>query len=145
VGYDMYRRGEDRKSEADYFRLNIWGMDEAREQLYRVGIVRGADAPPVPRPEDFGLDADNDGIDLADDHPYMVACRHWQEGFHGEAPGIPSYKLGSNDGWVVQPLEVQSGVRYADEHHPGWRDGLADFVAEWVTWMEASPEGFEVW
>lgn len=146
----MYRKngGGESRDPDDYFRLNVWGMGDARQALFQIGIVRLADMPPFPKAEDYGLDEypdDDDNPASDDERRYLEAVRQWKESPHGEGPGIPLYKFGSNDGWLVLPIEVQSGVRYADEHHPGWRDGLEDFVREFVVWMEGSTEGFEVW
>ena len=120
-------------------------MGEAREQLWQVGIVRVADAPPFPQLADFGLTEYPDEDDPGEVHPYNQAIHAWRTAPDGEGPGIPSYKLGSNDGWLVLPVEIRSGVLWADAHHPGWRARLRDFVAEFVTWMEGCTEGFVVW
>jgi len=150
MGYDMYRRGVDRNTDEGYFRLNIWGMSDAREQLLPLGIVRLAAAPVVPMTSDFGVEDSFDWDDAPEarspaEKAYVEALRVWREGSDGEGPGIPTYKLGSNDGWVVNIIEVQSGVRHADEHHPGWRTTVHDFVREFIEWAETCTEGFEVW
>jgi len=158
MGYDMYARGEmkprdDGKQDNDepgYFRLNIFGMSQAREELWPIGIVRGANAPEVPMAADFGVedsfDFEDSGVELTPaQQRYTEALTRWRAGNTGDAPGIPIYKLGSNDGWVVNHVEVTSGVGFADANFPGWRDALTDYVREFVEWAERCVEGFEVW
>lgn len=146
MGYDMYREGESDVPDHDhYFRLNIWGMSEARPQLEAFGVVRRASMPPVPRPQEFGVSDDGDDTDLPDDHPYRVALRQWRDGHSGEGPGIPDYKLDTNDGWLVTPVEIQSGIRLADNEHPGWRSKVFEWVLEFVVWMEGCKGGFRVY
>ena len=136
MGYDMYRIRENGETEGyaeaslngGYFRLNVWGMSDAREELHKIGIVREGAFPDPPASHD-----------LADIDAWRIASHG------GDGPGIPVHKFCSNDGWVVTPLEVRSGVKYADEHFPGWPDTLSPHVAEFVEWMEASDRGFEVW
>jgi hypothetical protein len=163
VGYDMTRRHD-----GEYFRLNIWGMSVAREQLFAVGAINVAEMPPYPQLADFGLErypqyqrgpaGEWKRLDLLDDEHrpldpgptplevrYLEAVEGWEQYSPPGEIGIPAYKLGSNDGWVVQWAEIESGLAFADAHHVGWRDRLDDYVREWVEWMEKSPDGFVVW
>jgi hypothetical protein len=147
MGYDCYRENASNNEDGDgYFRLNIWGMGEVREALWKVGVVNEEPCPPYPKPEDFGLPPDTFEVD--DDHPYAVACRAWTDDpVPGDSCGIPVYKLGSNDGWLVRPSEITTGLEYADAHTPGWRDDLDEYATEFVAWLElcAASGGFRVW
>lgn len=153
MGYDMYRvGGSDIPDHEDYYRLNIWGMSEARPQLEAFGVVRRAGMPHVPQAEEFGV---NEAFDFEEDQDlatlteaqlaYVTAMKQWRDGHDGEGPGIPDYKLGSNDGWLVTRIEIESGVRLADSEHPGWRDKVFEWVLEFVVWMEGCKEGFRVY
>jgi hypothetical protein len=132
----MYRLDKDGKSidfdpavfdTRGYHRLNIWGMGDARGELVKIGIVRDGPFPDPPSDE-------NEDVET-------WRCR----AALGDGPGIPIHKLCTNDGWIITPIEVKSGVMWADLHHPGWRDDLSEHVREFVEWMEASLTGFEVW
>ena len=117
MGYDMYKvaphRGE------DYYRLNIFGMGEARQALFELGIVLN--------------------VEMLEFTEEMVTL-------DPQLPGIPVYKLGSNDGWLVTPREIEAGIAAADALHPeGWRDGLEDHVSGFVAWMEEADSGFQVY
>lgn len=144
MGFDMYRQGADNDADG-YYRLNVWGMSEATPILAAVGIVRWAESPPVPRAEMFGVTEHFDEPSTPQEHSYVLAISEWRDSTHGEGPGIPSYKFGSNDGWLVLPIEVQSGVGFADVNHPNWRKTMDDWVLEFVVWMEGCGEGFRVW
>lgn len=96
-----------------YFRLNIWGMQQAREELERVGVVN------------FRYSTDgSEGLD-------------WSP---SDCPGIPGHKLCSNDGWHVLPFDITSGIGHADQLWPDWRNDLTDYVQEFVAWMEQAAE-----
>jgi hypothetical protein len=143
MGYDMYKSSPHRGE--DYYRLNIFGMGNARGALYELGIVIDVEQPAVPDPADFPGVIDGDDTELADDHPYRKALVAWREHEH-ETPGIPVYKLGSNDGWLVTQREIASGVAVADANQPeGWRGRLEDYIAGFVAWMEEADSGFTVW
>ena len=136
MGYDMYRENADNSNDGDgYFRLNVWGMSEARAILAEAGVVRNAPCPSFPRYEDFPND------DAYNDAVYALVAAPAP----GDAPGIPAFKFGTNDGWLVLPIEIQSGIAYANREHPYWRAGLAEWIEEFVTWMEGSTDGFRVW
>ena len=140
MGYDMYREsGDQTNAGEDYFRLNIWGMSEACDLLLPIGIVRLADVrfPPPP-----GENVSDEEFEV-----YRAAVQAVTDGTQ-ELPGIPSYKFSTNDGWLVWPVEVTSGVSVADTNSRGWRESLPDWVMEFVVWMEqgaAQNVGFRVW
>ena len=170
-------------ADAGYFRLNVWGMGRALDELVPLGVVTPMDHAPFKSLADFGVDGSAfyerwpEGIDYteaegfhytgyvagADDpfptitvaesdlEPGVAAwARHNCAVIDGPGPGayhgIPSYRFCSNDGWLVRPIEIQTGIGWADEHHEGWREGLTGYVAEFVDWMIVAAEhgGFRV-
>ena len=155
MGYDMYRdEHPDNDDQDGYFRLNVYGMSEVRQLLANIGIVRPAALPQPPDAERFGIteyfDSEDEDALTPEQKSYMVALQQWREGPDGEGPGIPSYKLGSNDGWLVTPIEIRSGTLWADDHTPTWRvdfdrDDTGKLALEFVEWMEGSAGGFRVW
>lgn len=175
MGFDMYAFGHDagRRTDADaYFRLNIWGMSHAVDELVRVGVMEQAPCPEFPQPAEFGLtewpehawddarqvwtlyERSADGWEYAVVEPdahelaFLMAVRSVEEQPRsGDCHGIPTYKVGSNDGWLVTPTEIRTGVAWADHHEgDGWRQGLTDYVCDFVAWMERTADigGFRV-
>ena len=138
MGYDMFRVGVDHAQAfdtGDYFRLNVWGMGAVREELLAAGVIKVVRCPDFPSHTDF-----------ANVEEYEAAIDAVRIASPGDGPGIPVHKFCSNDGWVVTPLEVSSGIIYATQREPLWRDKLTeDRWREFVTWMEGSTAGFEVW
>lgn len=168
MGYDLYRvtsPDRNRDDEGAYFRLNVWGMGDARERLWEIGMVADVTMPPAPKLAEFGLtDAPKTitgdhiywSIELQDfvdegDEPvtptpeeaaYLMACQATlDDPPQGDAHGIALYKLCSNDAWLVTPGEIITGVGWADAHHAGWRDRLEDYIRQFVEWMEGSVPG----
>lgn len=133
MGYDMYSNdGEER-----YFRYNIWGMGEARNALDALGMLDIAFRPTWPEAKDFGFEVAANGrvpelcglveaLDAQrgdrecpagtdpDAWARMLAYQDANTGLvDGEAEtpaGIPAFKLGSNDGWLVTPREIESAL-----------------------------------
>ena len=129
------------KTDVGYFRLNIWGMETARNELYKVGVITDEPTPEFP-----GHDAEWES--LSEERQDEI-INEWQSAVApGDTHGIPSYKLGSNDGWLVTPAEIRTGLAWADYHEgEGWEYRLTDYVQEWVQWMKqaATMGGFRVW
>jgi hypothetical protein len=165
-----------RAAENSYFRLNISGMGRYRHLMETLGMAFEDDPhPPFPKPEDHGTDWDDaEAVDYPEDHAghewtdeRLRAALQYREAvnavltFHGKAdtPGIPLHKFGSNDGWIVLPVECEAAVRI-------WRDFVAregeeaalNFVGNnlgngdtsyWLEWIKylagaARHDGFEV-
>lgn len=163
-------------AENSYFRLNIFGMGRYRNLMETLGMAFEDDPhPPFPKVEDHGTNWDDvEAVDYPEDHAgyewtdeRLRAALKYREAvnavlvFHGKAdtPGIPLHKFGSNDGWIVLPVECEAAVRI-------WRDfvaregeesavnfvsnalgeGRADYWAEWVKYLAGAVrhDGFEV-
>lgn len=119
MGYDMYWV-EDERDDNAYFRLNIFGMQEAREAMEKLGMVHWNGEP------DFN-------------QPNVTEAAV-------EYPGIPGWKLCSNDGWLVNPIEIESAMQLYEKNKPecfvpdGW-------FKNWLDWLGAAAEhgGFRVY
>ena len=141
MGYDMYRQaadGGDATGPDAYYRLNISGMWRmAVPVLIDLGAVHDA---PSPKFHEGQTEAEQRALI---DAPSPV-----------EAPGIPTYKLDTNDGWLVTPLECRGAVEMArrNQDDPATAAVLdlhsTDSVAiamEFLHWIEGSAEhGFRV-
>jgi hypothetical protein len=129
---DRYLRLQEQAG--SYFRLNIWGMGEARRVLIGTGMAW--EAPPPTWPED----ADDEATE---------AVRRTQV----ERPGIPLFKLSSNDHWLVTPDEIWSGLLLYEkfkETMPSFESALRQtdqrYILEFIEWMRGAAEhgGFRV-
>ena len=171
MGYDMHFRDNTERDEG-YFRLNIWGMSRYREYMAERGMVFDAGQHPDWPDGDEGL------YELADrlrypeyytDKPPLTEdeTRRAKEheaandavlSWHGpETPGIPIHKFGSNDGWIVLPVECQAalGIYMAKLEEVG-QDAMANLIdnkagnrghwAQWLAYLNGAitHDGFEV-
>ena len=134
-------------SQPNYFRLNIWGMAEVRQVMARAAMSYPS------QPADYPDEAADEAAD--GDSP---ARARWLRSGVQERPGIAAHKLGSNDGWVVTPLECLGALGQwqtwcgahglSPDHTPRGADGQPiDYWAGWLAWLTASASvgGFEVW
>jgi hypothetical protein len=122
MGYDIYIQARNGLEEADYyFRLNLFGMIEFRGMMERFGMV----IPEYGFPEE------------TDDDPQL--------------PGIPAWKLGSNDGWWVHPREIKAALETYEKlgapTPPLWSSEMIDYWRKWITYLRraAVRGGFKVW
>lgn len=157
-------------ADVSYFRANIRGMDWLRGVMVKLGMMHyEGHHPDWAQAKDFGLDYEPDSArqvgdswvdhrerpDLFSDAElaYFKADDEVRA-FAPEVPGIPAWKFGSNDGWIVGPVEIGGALHNLAQHdqdeiaklcHEDDWDGL-DFFTRWVEWMRASMEygGFEV-
>jgi hypothetical protein len=172
----MAASGEMGAAENSYFRLNIFGMGRYRNLMESLGMAFEDDEhPPFPEIEDHGTNwEDVEAVEYPEDHAgyewtdeRLRAALGYREAvngvlaFHGKAdtPGIPLHKFGSNDGWLVLPVECEAAVRIWRDFVAGEGDEAAvNFVANtlgedradyWLEWVKylagaARHEGFEV-
>ncbi|MEV7123951.1 hypothetical protein [Kitasatospora griseola] len=155
-----------------YYRLNIWGMEEARAAMDRLGMFTDQDHPEWPRPGDFGLteedlydlteslDAkeDPEAEDTATDQEDPLAearekFRRAQDAVTDAEPhpveGIPWHKLCSNDGWLVTPAQIGAALAKWEAAYEEDRQEVAeenDWFPEWIEWLGKAKErgGFRV-
>ncbi|WP_146607611.1 hypothetical protein [Spongiactinospora gelatinilytica] len=158
-----------------YFRLNIWGMARYREVMHQIGMAFQDDPYPAwPKAEDYGITHEQVwAAENPKEHPaefaaitpeimdQVLAYQAEQDrvlSWHGkEMPGLPLHKFGSNDGWLVLPVECEAAVRIWRKQK-GLRGevlvrdklGSDDAFAYWLEWIEflqgaVTHDGFEVW
>ncbi|MFJ9521258.1 hypothetical protein ACIRPK_23785 [Kitasatospora sp. NPDC101801] len=151
-----------------YFRLNIWGMREARAAMEQFGMLTDQDHPEWPRPGDFGLTEedmddltdsldDKEGAATGQEDPLAVArerFRRAQDAVTDAEPqpvtGIPWHKLCSNDGWLVTPAQIGAALakwETVDEKKRAAAVGENDWFPEWIEWLGKAKErgGFRVY
>lgn len=152
-------------SERSYFRLNIWGMGHARQIMSLCGMLADCrhpeldewpDEPEMPE----GTVEDPDGViaepgkfdaELISRCTAYVAQRDAMLSLHepADAIGIPSHKLGSNDGWLVTPDECQAALLAWTEWRAQHREvtGFPDWWDGWLGWIQGAIEhdGFRVY
>ncbi len=125
MGYDMYLVNETGDRDADYFRLNIWGMKVAREIMYPLGMAH-----------DHGREGQPAYVTCPDEHydrAERCDCNDPWLSYSPEVPGIPAWKVGSNDGWIVTPIDCQGALHMLAangpaEDAPEWWDGWCSFI-----------------
>jgi hypothetical protein len=99
-----------------YYRLNIWGMGRCRDIMWDRGdmIHVLGDHPPFPEPASYGLDEWPESMQYDDEYneigpwpedspegKFTAASNAVLSYSPPGVRGIPSWKLGSNDGWLV--------------------------------------------
>lgn len=140
-----------------YFRLNVWGMGIARESMYTLAMLDvDASSPDWPEREDFGVDDQvwnaYDGDEPGEDAPEGIRRFHAAQeaalAAHPEpAVGICAFKLGSNDGWLVTPAELDAALAIYDKHATGGGNVPShEWWSEWIDYLRraATRGGFRV-
>ena len=103
MGYDMsLHRPGSLDDEQSYYRLNIFGMGNMRCAMRMLGMMFDSTFPV--RPDEWP-DYDEDSDDEYVRRVLPLLARHG-----GEAPGIPSHKLCSNNGWWVTDTECDDAL-----------------------------------
>lgn len=135
-------REELRAAERSYFRLNIWGMGEARQIMDRAGMLdlHRPEAARWPKDEDHGVtpemwndwDGEPDDKTPAELRAYLAACAVVTDSQRDVPTGIPLHKLGTNDGWLVTPDEIGAALAaLGDKQLPD----APQWWAAWVDWL----------
>lgn len=130
------------------FECNISGMSDIRDGLERFGMLAHHKHRPFPEVRPFWPDPnDSSGFDGALDmyadqefspeRPGDVAETDWKAALAFQAvveavlveepapvEGIPAYKTGSNDRWLVTPGEISAALEAFDRNRP------ADYMAD---------------
>lgn len=143
------------KAEASAFCLSVWEMSLARTLMDDLGMLdMTVTTPGNLSPERYGVTAEMQEIDFDEfPEPLMpVELRAYRavrtKALDGavEAPqGIPFYKLGSNDGWLVTPEEIRAALAACPD-----AAGKYPEIEWWKPWVEylayaAEHGGFRVW
>jgi hypothetical protein len=137
-----------------YFRLNIFGMSRYREAMERLDMVfwPREGTPEFPKLEQYGLtewpDEDDPAPRTDAQRAYLAAVEQVTDGpCLEETPGIPGYKLASNDGWLVRPVELSTALAlYRDHGEPIPENVEPDYWTQWINFLEqsAASGGFRV-
>lgn len=167
MGYDMTWQTDSDKA---YFHLSVWGMSAYARAMHELGMVyEVAPTGAWPKASDHGTTHEH--IDTVEDgNPEGIQITAVQEAaaraylklrdahlsqHPGNTPGIPSFKFGTNDGWLVTPDECKAALaayRAADEGkreavlaavRQPWNPGYWD---EWIAFLEGAVDhgGFRV-
>lgn len=134
----------DAMSEAEpfYFRLNIFGMHRYMGGMDELGMLDWEAREP-----DFGTLPERQG---EEDEAYEEAVEALVTRTAERPRGLPGYKFGTNDGWLVAPAEIEAALK--DYKRPD-----ADFFArheieedywdEWIQFLRRAVErgGFRVY
>lgn len=162
-------------AERSYFRFNMSGMSAAcRVMLVTEMTFYDDPRPPWPAAAEFGIT--NEHVNAArypQDYPHitlndelLLQVARYNDAqdkvlqFHGktDTPGIPDHKFGSNDGWIVLPVECEAAARIWDTWAHVSGDNAVNIVIdklfggahgywrEWVAWLReaARHDGFTV-
>lgn len=149
MGYDMYAIERTGDRDRDYFRLNIWGMSEARDLMYDLDML----AEPEPEhspwpdcPEGEWVDEEDvqPGTPWAEYHAAQEAV--CAEHLNRDDPRLPIHKLCSNDGWIVTEVECRALVGMANDGRANGFE-LPEWWEEWIDFIDhcATHGGFRVW
>lgn len=128
----------------NYFRLNISGMHQMREDMERLGmVVWEYESKAWPEADEYGITSEEleATYALSEDerlnHPdprlraYLWAVHDHHSWRPEDLKGIAGHKLCSNDGWVVTPAECEEALAAyatARENNP---DLVEQIRAEW--------------
>ncbi|WP_327667926.1 MULTISPECIES: hypothetical protein [unclassified Streptomyces] len=147
-----------------YFRLNIWGMGTARQLMGALDMLTDAFMPQWPTPEAYDL---TDYPDDPEHHPqgsereaaharltdqeraFLEASRNTRDQ-DAQTPGIPAYKLTSNDGWLVTEREITSALEAWNKANPNDQKEVQTEFPWWNEWLDflkfnAERGGFRVY
>ncbi|MET9499556.1 hypothetical protein [Streptomyces sp. NPDC006552] len=147
-----------------YFRLNIWGMGTARQLMGALDMLTDAAVPDFPTLEAYGLTEHPDDPRHYPDGPERKAAqlrltdnqRTYLEAVQAtidrdpEGQGIASYKLVSNDGWLVSERELSDALAAWDKASLKDRQETLTEFPWWNDWMNfleynATRGGFRVY
>lgn len=135
VAYDELNRAD-----VAYFRLNIWGMSRCRNHMYEYGMCYVSQGPRSDEWPAYPEDAAEGSIEMLE---YELAHAKLVSRPGGEMPGIPDHKLGSNDGWLVLPLECETAV---EQWEKAGSPKPEEWFEEWVNFLREAAKhgGFKV-
>jgi hypothetical protein len=138
-----------RLTDKAYYRLNIWGMQEARSFMSAHNLLNWQANPPA---EDPGDEPEEDDSEEHED--WLEAWEEWLR-WAPEDSLICAYKLCDNSGWWVTPEEIAKTLAAWDAagqpcppDDPGAKDfSWNAYFRGWMEWMRASMPygGFRVY
>jgi hypothetical protein len=166
MGYDMdilFKDGVEDNTDDGYFRLNIWGMGKCRQAMDQFGMVDWNTNYSWPKLADYGLkkypDEDESYPEDSPEARFILALTSVKS----QVPDsglIAGYKLGSNDGWIITPKEIEGALAALGDKHDVNIDadpasvlrllaaeGVPEFFGDWIQYLQraAKHNGFKVW
>jgi hypothetical protein len=108
-----------------YFRLNIGGMSRTRPVMAELGMIHGVG---------------EDGIPPWTRCPCEDQCEHNEPvlRYAPEVPGIPEWKLGSNDPWLISSVEILGALHMLDRNGPP--TDPPEWWDDWVAFLRSATE-----
>ncbi|MCX4681367.1 hypothetical protein OG413_45505 [Streptomyces sp. NBC_01433] len=180
VSHPGYRAAQQKVDEAyeamqtahtSYFRLNIHGMGAYRTVMDELGMLvtgyqkpRFPDLPDGVTWEDVDAAEEETNPEVADVLPIKTAAATYVMELNAHltwylepASGIAVHKLGSNDGWLVTPQEIEAALAAYRTHGAdrvktllaaelGDEDDCTSYWIEWIAYLERAKArgGFKV-
>lgn len=154
------------KAQGYYFQLNIWGMGRCRDLMYDFDMAYPSE-PDGDFPDyDGKLDDEQDRLETenvpreqwpAEVLAYAEEHEAYRTSGMQERPGIAMHKFGSNDGWIVTPIECAGAVeqwkRYCLDHDlplthlPVDEKGEVEWWPGWLAFLAGAIDhgGFRVY
>lgn len=129
-----------------YWRESIWSIGRLREQMRLHGMLV-EDVDHAPFPSNDGVPKTPEGYldDESPEYQAMQAAADLITDAEAEDPptGIPAYKLGSNDGWLVTRREIEAALAAAGDDVTRYLgEGVGDGVREFgMDFIDALPTG----
>lgn len=143
------------KAQPSVFYLSIWEMSLARTLMEDLGMLdMTVDSPGNLSPQRFGVTAEMHDLDFdafpealmpAELRAFRAARTRALDGAAAQPEGIPYYKLGSNDGWLVTVEEIKSAL-YRCVTAAGKYPEI-EWWKPWANYLAYAKEhgGFRVW
>lgn len=130
-----------------YYRLNIWGMGTARDLMGAFGMLTFEEPPEFPASESEGYTEAADALRGApDDEAARTALDSIAARLRAAeeaactadpgGPGIPYYKLTSNDGWLVTPREIAAALKAYESTSTTDREDAGLAFEPWPSWIQ---------
>lgn len=143
------------QAQPSVFYLSIWEMSLARTLMEDLGLLdMTVTTPGHLSPDNYGVtpemhELDFDQFPEALMPPQLVAFREARTRALDSAVispvGIPYYKLGSNDGWLVTPEEITAGLARCTTAADKYPE--IEWWKPWIVYLgyATSHGGFRVW
>ncbi|MDQ2983471.1 MAG: hypothetical protein M3R70_06045 [Actinomycetota bacterium] len=134
-----------------YFRLTNSGMSVVAHEMETQGMLYRAPFPRFPPWDEYVIPVDEDGEpdeSSAAYRSYSAALALVTAGEDQERSGIPTYKVSTNDDWLITPGEIEGALTVASLE-PKTLDGNDDGTLwlDWLAFLRAAKEhgGVRVW
>lgn len=130
------------RAEAYYFRLNISGMSKYLDGMQELGMIDDSDEGRPAHSAWENIDFDSEEAEEKAEKLRTSTA---------EFPmGLPLFKFGSNDGWLVTPEEIQAALANYQKPPTAWFEGHKieeDYWDEWIQFLQRAVErgGFRVY